>query len=242
MTVDALVFAGGTGQRMTGSDRPKQFLEIAGKPIIIHTIEQFAYHNEINHITVVCIESWVEALKQLLMRKSYCNLVDVIPGGSTGQESIFNGLQHIHNLCAKTDESQSIVLIHDGVRPLVDKKTISSCIRSVKEQGSAITVVPAIETIAILSDNGSISNIVNRADCVMARAPQGFWLEDILKAHIRARKENLEFIDSLSMMLHYGHAVVPVEGSYENIKVTTPIDYFTCKALMDMRDYGGLWE
>ena len=105
-----------------------------------------------------------------------------------------------------------------------------------KARGSAITVTPAIETITIKNETGEIGQIIERSKVEMARAPQSFYLKDILTAHGRAEKEGLFFIDSASMMQHYGHPLYTVEGSPENIKITTPDDYYIFRALVDARE------
>ena len=239
MTVDALIFAGGTGTRMTGSDRPKQFLEVGGRPILVHTIERFAGHAQVDGVTVVCLADWIGHLERCLAGMPYVSKVSVVPGGATGQESIYQGVCHIREL--RGDARDDVVLVHDGVRPIIDAETISSCIEAVREHGGAVTVSPAIETIVSLGDDGRVSSISDRSTCALARAPQGFWLHELVRAHERAREEGLEFIDSLSLMAHYGRDAWAVEGQPQNIKVTTPTDYFACKAYMDMNDYGGLW-
>lgn len=239
MTVDALIFAGGTGTRMTGSDRPKQFLEVGGRPILVHTIERFAGHPQVDGITVVCLADWIERLERCMAGMPYVSKVSVVPGGDTGQESIYRGVRHIREM--RGDVRDDVVLVHDGVRPIIDAATISACIQTVREHGGAVTVSPAIETIVSLGDDGRVASISDRSTCALARAPQGFWLHELASAHERARAEDLEFIDSLSLMAHYGRDAWAVEGQPQNIKVTTPTDYFACKAYMDMNDYGGLW-
>lgn len=239
MSTFALLFAGGVGQRMGLGDRPKQFLEIGGKPIVGHTIERFARHPEIDAVTVVCLNGWIDYLETWLRGRHLFKKVHVIPGGASGQESIYLGLKAIEEL--DEAERESVVLVHDGVRPLIDDETISACIESVEAYGATVTVAPAIETIIELGDDGKVGRIADRSTCAMARAPQGFRLGELVDAHEKARSEGMEFIDSLSMMMHYGHEAYVVEGPAENIKVTTPADYFTCKAIMDMRDVSGLW-
>lgn len=244
MQVEALIFAGGVGQRMTGSNRPKQFLEIYGKPILVHTIEKFVYHPLVNHVTVCCLESWIDTLKNSLKQKLYNSKVSIVPGGETGQCTIYNGLKEINDrqkgLGSNTHEI--LVLIHDGVRPLIDEQTITACVNTAQESDSAITVVPAIETIAMVGEDSKVAAIYDRSTCVMARAPQCFYLSDIWNAHLKARADGLEFIDSLSLMMHYGFEATVVEGKPENIKVTTPTDFYACKAYVDMKDYDGLWQ
>ena len=132
------------------------------------------------------------------------------------------------------------VLIHDGVRPLVDSATIERNIESVESKGSAITVTPAIETIMVTQD-GSINRILNRNECLMAKAPQSFRLDDILSVHDQAKDDGIhDFIDSASMMMHYGYTLYPVLGETENIKITTPSDYYMFTGIIKNRELGGL--
>ena len=188
---NALIFAGGSGTRMNSKSRPKQFLQFYGKELIIHTLENFQNHFEIDGIAVVCIEEWIPYLNKLLEKYGIDKVKAVVSGGVTGQESIFKGLKAIKTF---DKDEKSIVLIHDGVRPFINEDVISSCIKSVKEKGSAITVVPATETI-ITSEDGKISSITDRSKCCLARAPQCFYLDDILDAHNKAIKDgNLNII------------------------------------------------
>ena len=230
---NALIFAGGSGTRMNSKSRPKQFLQFYGKELIIHTLENFQNHFEINGIAAVCIEEWIPYLNKLLEKYGIDKVKAVVSGGVTGQESIFKGLKAIKTF---DKDEKSIVLIHDGVRPFINEDVISSCIKSVKEKGSAITVVPATETI-ITSEDGKISTITDRSKCCLARAPQCFYLDDILDAHHKAIKDgNLNMIDSASLMKFYGHELYTVQGNADNIKITTPADFYTFKALYEVRE------
>ena len=230
---NALIFAGGSGTRMNSKSRPKQFLQFYGKELIIHTLENFQNHFEIDGIAVVCIEEWIPYLNKLLEKYGIDKVKAVVFGGVTGQESIFKGLKAIKTF---DKDEKSIVLIHDGVRPFINEDVISSCIKSVKEKGSAITVVPATETI-ITSEDGKISTITDRSKCCLARAPQCFYLDDILDAHHKAIKDgNLNIIDSASLMKFYGHELYTVQGNADNIKITTPADFYTFKALYEVRE------
>ena len=147
----AIIFAGGSGQRMNTASLPKQFLEVHGKPVLIYTLENFQNHPEIDAIVLVCLESWIDYAKKLLKKFGIDKAVAVVPGGATGQESIERGVAE----AAAHYGEDSIVLIHDGVRPLISKALIDDCIRGVKEHGSAITVAPAIETIFLKSPGKS---------------------------------------------------------------------------------------
>lgn len=231
----ALIFAGGSGIRMNAKAKPKQFLELNGRAIIIHTLEYFENHPEIDSICVVIIESWIDYLKELLERYSIKKVKWVVSGGATGQESIFNGLQVIYKDCCNPNDC--VVLIHDGVRPLINDTLISDNIASVRKFGSAITVTPAIETIVTANENNQIQNVTDRKLCMHARAPQSFFLKDIYDAHQKALKENIHgMIDSASLMKYYGYNLFTVNGPVENIKITTPMDYYLFRAIYEARE------
>ena len=229
---NVLIFAGGAGRRMNSRSKPKQFLKLYGKEIIIHTLENFQNHPEVDNIVVVCIKGWITYLQKLLAQYSMDKVRLIVAGGKTGQESIYNGL------CALSDfaPEDSVVLVHDGVRPFVTDTLISDCIKSVKKNGSAITVTPATETIVEL-DGKKINNITDRSKCYLAKAPQCFYLGQLLAAHEKAIKDgNINMIDSASLMRHYGHKLFVVPGAADNIKITTPADFYTFRALYDARE------
>lgn len=229
----ALIFAGGTGQRMHSKTLPKQFLELHGKPILIYTLEHFQRHRQIEGIVLVCVEGWLDYCQDLLKKYHITKVKAVVPGGKTGQQSIWNGLQK----AAELFPADSVILIHDGVRPLIDEEIITRDIESVHKNGSAITVSPAIETVTLKQDNGVVGEILDRSRCQMAKAPQCFYLNEIVEAHQKAQKENRnDFIDSASLMHYYGHSLFTVEGSAENIKITTPSDFYLFRALLDARE------
>ena len=227
----AVIFAGGSGKRMNTISKPKQFLELRGKPIIIYTLELFDSHPEIDGIVVVCLEGWIPFLNKQLRKFEINKVIEVVPGGETGQDSIFNGLD-----CAQRHFSgDSIVLIHDGVRPLITARTISDNISMVKEAGSCITCIPATETF-VVKEEGKLS-IPTRANSLIARAPQSFYLKEIYAEHLRAREENRhDFIDSCTMMSHYGHQLSTIIGPMENIKITTPSDFFVFRAMVEVHE------
>lgn len=237
--VDALIFAGGTGKRMTGSSVPKQFLLLGGRPIIAYTLDHFAKHPQVTGITVVCLESWIDYLREVVDSQGYATPVTIIPGGTTGQESRLLGIRSIHG--AHPGDEDAIVLVHDGVRPLIDEKTITDCIKSVRAYGCTATTAPAIETVILTNEDGTVERLEDRDRCRLARAPQGFRTEELWRGYERAEEEGRDFLDSVSLMAGYGHTIYTVEGPAENIKVTTPADYFAFKSFMDMQDLGQLW-
>lgn len=230
----ACIFAGGVGSRMRSKEIPKQFLCIHGKPIIIHTLEIFENHKDIDCIVVACKDEWIDHLRKLLEKFKITKVKCITGGGKTGQLSIYNTLIEAEKL---TSDDNSIVLIHDGVRPLITEKTITDNIKSVMEFGSCITSVKVKETIMLVSEDNSIDYIPDRANSRLARAPQSFYLKDILKAHRAALSENIDnFIDSCSMMQYYGKKMYLVDGPDENIKITTPGDFYIMRAILDARE------
>ena len=229
-----VIFAGGVGKRMNSRVKPKQFINVYGKPIIIHTLEVFEEHEEIDGIVVACLKDWIPYLEELLEKFNIKKVKKIVPGGSSGQESIYNGLVAAEELAAG---EKSVVLIHDGVRPLIYKRTISDNIVSVKEHGSAITSVTVKETVLVVSKDNSIDSVPKREDTRLARAPQSFYLDEIIGAHRKAMAENrYDFIDSCSMMQYYGKKLYLIEGPQENIKITTPDDFYTMRALLDAKE------
>lgn len=226
-----VIFAGGSGKRMNTVARPKQFLEFRGKPIIIYTLEIFDNHPMIDGIIISCLKEWIPYLEKMIKKFEINKVLKIVPGGDTGQDSIYAGLEAAYGFFR-----DSIVLIHDGVRPLITEQTVTDNIESVRQYGSCITCIPAIETFVVSKQNGEL-DIPSRADSLIARAPQSFYLADILAAHRRAREEQRhDFIDSCSMMNYYGYKLHTVIGPMENIKITTPTDYFIFKAMIDVHE------
>ena len=234
----AVIFAGGIGRRMNSKALPKQFLKLYGKEIIIYTLEHFEKHKDIDAIVIACVEDWIPFLNELLPKYQMKKVKKVVPGGSSGQESIYHGLLAAREI----SDGNSIVLVHDGVRPLINGELITKCIETVKEKGNAITVAPVIETIIRSEDNGKVSSIIDRSQCMVARAPQCFWLNELLECHEKScQKEKFDFIDSASMMAYYGKELFIVNGPVENIKITTPMDFYTFKALCGARENSQLF-
>lgn len=226
-----IIFAGGIGQRMTNATKPKQFLEVHGKPILVYTLEKFQQHDMIDGIVLVCVEEWIDYTKTLIKRFNLTKVVSVIPGGENGHQSRFRGLRK-----AKELYGDGIILLHDGVRPLIDYETIKNAIETAKEKGSAIVATPATETVAMDDGNGGWK-IVPREKCSAMRAPQGFYLSKILTLYERTEQEGLDdFIDSATIMQFYGQEITIINGPAENIKITTPLDYFMFKGILETQN------
>lgn len=230
-----LIFAGGVGSRMNSKEKPKQFLEMYNKPIIIHTLEHFENHKMIDSIVVVCVEEWIPYLKSLLYKFRIEKVKKIVSGGNTGQISIYNGLCAAKAI-AKNDTS--IVLIHDGVRPFINEQVITDNINSVKYNGSAITTAIVKETILVVNkDRSTIDYVPNRENSRVAKAPQSFWLDDILFAHKKALSDGItSYIDSCTMMQNYGFNLHLIDGPSENIKITTPEDFYIMRAILEAKE------
>jgi len=170
---------------MNSYAKPKQFLELHGKPVILYTLEHFEEHPEVDNIVVVCLESWINELEHLLRRYEFGKVLKIIPGGGTGHESIYIGLSELERVCAADD----IVLIHDGVRPLITKELISANIAEVKEYGCAITVEPVRESVVICERESLISSVPNRDTVYTAKAPQSFYYGMIWSIYKKAQED-----------------------------------------------------
>ena len=229
-----MIFAGGTGQRM-GSDIPKQFLTVYGKPIIIHTLERFQYHEQIDKIYVACKEDYIARLQKLVKKHMISKVMNIVPGGATGQDSIYNALA----AAKENNADDSIVLIHAGVRPCITKELIYDDLEWVRKYGTAITCSAMYETPVISQDGVTVDEVPPRAPFYTAQAPQCFYLGDVLSAHAIMRKDNPGYVgvvDTCTMMKMLGKDVKIVVGPRGNIKVTTPEDLYTFRAMIQYKE------
>ena len=229
----AVIFAGGTGTRMNSQTCPKQFLKLHGKEIIIYTLEHFQNHPDIDGISLVCVDGWIDHLKKIIKKNDITKVRWISPGGRTGQESIYNGLKAMEGEI----HEDSLVLIHDGVRPLIDEALISDNIAAAEKFGNAITVVKAYETVVVMGEDGELKENIPRDRCALARAPQTFRYKDILGEHEQCRSKGIDnMIDSATMMGAAGMTLHPVYGKPDNIKITTPMDFSTFKGLIEAKE------
>lgn len=225
----ALIFAGGTGIRMNTRSKPKQFLEMHGKPIIIYTLEHFETHNEVDNIVVVCLKEWITELEKLIRKYEITKVIKIVPGGDTGHESIYNGLCAMKDIC----KEQDIVLIHDGVRPLITKELISENIEAVIKYGNAITAEAAKESVIRCNKDGDVSEIPPRNQMYVAKAPQSFYYNDIMELHQKAYEDGVKCIDSSHLCSLYNVPMHMIKSTSYNIKITEPADYYIFRALYE---------
>jgi len=228
----AILLAGGIGKRMDSGDIPKQFLEVDGKPILVYTIEVFQSHPEIDGIILVCVSTWIDYARKLVEDYGLTKVREIIPGGATGHESRLFGLR-----CARKYYDDAVVLLHDGVRPLIDAATVSKAIETTRAHGSAVVCSPVTETIYFEDEH--VRAVIPRDQCSLMRSPQCFMLWHILKIHEQADAEGChDSIDALTLMQQYEKSVsgVPrVLGPAENIKITTPLDFYMFEGIMKSR-------
>lgn len=230
----AIIFAGGNGVRM-GAGIPKQFLEINGKPIIVHTLQQFQNHDRIDKIYIAVLEKYIPYMKVLCEDYRLTKVIGIVAGGETGQDSIYNALKKAE---AENPE-ESIVLIHDGVRPFITCNVINNNIDGVEQYGNAITCTPCFETILLSRNGETVGSVPFRKETYSAQAPQSFYLRDILAAHeqIRSMPDRYEnLVDSCTLVRVLGQTVHMVPGNRGNIKVTTPEDVYIFRALLNYRE------
>lgn len=226
----AIIFAGGSGTRMKTHGLPKQFLKVEGKPIIIKTLENFEKNANIDKIYISCKADWIDYLKEEVENYHIAKVAKIVAGGETGQDSIYNALK----AASEENPKDSIVLIHDGVRPFITQELINQNIEDVKQYGSSITSTPCFET-AIVSDDGkNIQEVPDRNIMYTAQAPQCFYLGKIIEVHEKVRKTESKYegiVDSCNLMRKNGYDVHITIGNRNNIKVTTPTDYYVVQAL-----------
>ena len=217
-----------------GQDIPKQFMHVDGVPIIIRTMQCFQQHPDVSAIAVVCLNGWETVLQSYANQFMIDKLKWIFPGGNTGMESIHNGVYGLKEMGCNDED---LVLIHDGVRPLIDSETISNNIASVKKYGTAITCTVAKETVILVDKDNNVSEVPSREQSRFAKAPQSFWLKEILDVERQAINEGkTDMIDSCTLMRHYGKKLNVVVGPNENIKITTPDDFYIFRALYDARE------
>lgn len=226
----AVIIAGGSGNRM-GQDIPKQFMHVDGCPIIIHTMQCFQRHPDINAIAVVCLKGWDTVLQAYANQFNVTKLKWIFPGGETGMESIHNGIYGLKEAGCNDDD---LVLIHDSVRPLLSQDIISSNIAICKAYGYAITGIQCREAILESNDGFASTTSIPRDTLIRTQTPQTFRLGNIIDVHEEAKQKGiLNSVASCTLIAEVGGREMHiVPGSEKNIKVTTIEDLEILKALM----------
>ena len=234
METIVILTAGGIGTR-THQDLPKQFLTVENKPILIYTLEAFQRHPSIDKIYVSCLEGWSAVLEAYAKQFNISKLKRIVMGGSTGQESIFNGLKAIKEDYKNTQEI--VVMIHDGNRPMISQDIITDNLVKQKKYGSAVAVIPTTEVVFVSEDGIESNSALNREELWRTQTPHSYRFDDIWNVHIRAKKDGVgNMAASCSLMQKYGFKTYFSKGSEKNIKITTVEDIEIFKALLNAKN------
>lgn len=240
----AIIFAGGTGQRLNNGENtlPKQFLKINDKPIIIHTLDLFQNHEDIDKIYIAIHPDYYAYMQDLVKYYYITKTAGIVKGGATGQDSIYNALK----LAQKENPKDSIVLIHDGVRPNITEEVITNNIECAKKNGNAITCTSCFETILISNNGLNPEHVPYRKDTYAAQAPQTFKLGEVIEAHETTRKTNPNYtniVDTCTLYKTLNKKTFMVKGNRGNIKITTIEDLYILRAFIrykeDLEAFGG---
>ena len=220
----ALIIAGGSGHRM-GQDIPKQFISVYDKPILIYTLEGFQKHPQIDAIEVVCIDGWQDIVWAYAKQFNIDKLKWITTGGASGQESIRNGVYNLESVCKEDD----IVIIHDGIRPLVDESVLSDVIVKCNQYGNAVTSMPYNEQIFIVNpeDNSTTREYIPRETLRRVSTPQAYQFKKLDWAYHEAFEKEIGIYGSSytnTMMVELGETLHFAAGSDKNIKLTTKDD------------------
>ena len=230
--VFGVVLAGGIGSRMGNVEKPKQFMEVGKKPIIIHTIEKFVVQPQFERVIVLSPKAWMNYTKDVIRKYiSEKDKIDVIEGGATRNDTIMNAISHIEKLYGMDEET--IIVTHDSVRPFVTHRILEENIRYAKETGACDTVIPATDTIVESADHEVISNIPDRSRMYQGQTPQSFkaWkLRSVFEALTSEEKQILT--DACKILVLKGEKVHLVQGEVSNIKITYPHDLRVAEAIL----------
>ncbi|MBR0262191.1 MAG: 2-C-methyl-D-erythritol 4-phosphate cytidylyltransferase [Selenomonadaceae bacterium] len=227
--VTAIFPAAGSSRRMGGGIN-KNFLELAGEPILIRSLKTFSQVERINFLIVVVAAHEVEAVEKLLRAEKNLKPWRVTVGGSERQYSVANGLKLL-------PDDAEIILVHDAARPLISARTINEVIDEAKKFGGAIAAVPAKDTIKIVDEEGFVKHTPPRRELVAVQTPQGFRREILLQAYEKATEEKFLGTDDSSLVERLGAKIKIVTSSYDNIKITTPEDIHVAETFL--RDKNG---
>ena len=230
----ALILAGGVGQRMGNMEKPKQYIELNGKPIIIHTVEKFYLHTKFQKIIVLCPEQWVEHTKNLVDKHlpAADERVIVLAGGDSRNDTLMKGIDYIEK--HYTLSEQTVVVTHDAVRPFVTMRIIEENIEAALEYGACDTVMPATDTIVVSTDGGMISEIPERNRMYQGQTPQSFKAKQLRELYQELSEEEKRILtDAAKICVMKGQPVKLVRGEVFNMKITYPFDLDVAKTLVE---------
>lgn len=230
--VYGVVLAGGKGTRMGNVEKPKQFMEVSGKPIIIHTIEKFVVCQEFDKVLVLSPKQWINHTQDLIRKFiPNCDNVVVLEGGSTRNETIMNSIKYIDEQGCLDDET--IIVTHDSVRPFVTHRILEENVKYAKEYGACDTVIPATDTIVESKDNQFITNIPDRSKMYQGQTPQTFRAKMLRELYNSLTEEEKTVLtDACKILVLKGEKIHLVDGEVFNIKITYPYDLRVAESLL----------
>ena len=231
--VFAVICAGGIGSRMGNAEKPKQYLNVGGKPIILHTIEKFVVNEEFEKIIVLVPESWISYTKDIINKHlKGVEKVEVMAGGSDRNSTIMNAINYIEEKFGLDDDT--IIVTHDAVRPFVTHRIIMDNIKAAVKVGACDTVIPATDTIVESIDGEKISSIPDRSKVYQGQTPQSFMAKRLKELYLSLTAEEKAILtDAAKIYLLKGEAVHLVSGEVFNIKITYPYDLTVAETLIN---------
>ena len=229
----AVIAAGGIGSRMGNPEKPKQYLTIKDKPIIVHTVEKFFLNKSFRKILILCPESWTSHTKGIMKKHLPENdKVVIIEGGDTRNETIMNAIRYIEETDGLDDDT--IIVTHDAVRPFVSSRIIDENIEMALKYGATDTVVPATDTIVESRNGKVISSIPDRSQLYQGQTPQAFKAKLLKEIYLSLTDDEKNILtDACKIFSMKGYNVYMVEGEVHNIKITYPYDLRVAKTLLD---------
>lgn len=230
--VYGVVLAGGIGSRMGNVEKPKQFMEIGKKPIIVHTIEKFVVNPQFEKVIVLAPKQWIRYTQDVVKKHiRQSDRVDVIEGGATRNETVMNSIAHIEDRYGLDDET--IIVTHDSVRPFVTHRILEDNIRFAREFGACDTVIAATDTIVQSLDNTMITDIPDRSKMYQGQTPQSFKAKRLRQVYQGLTAQEKQILtDACKIYVLKGETVHLVEGEVFNMKITYPFDLRVAQSIL----------
>lgn len=227
-----VVLAGGQGTRMGNMEKPKQFIEVGGKPVIIHTLEKFVINSKFERVIVLSPKQWIQYTQDIVAKFiSLSDRIDVIEGGATRNDTIMNAIRHIEKNYGLDEDT--IIVTHDSVRPFVTHRILEENIRYAQEYGACDTVIPATDTIVESTDNKLITDIPDRSIMYQGQTPQSFRAKRLWEVFESLTEEEKTILtDACKILVLKGDKVHLVNGEVFNIKITYPYDLRVAESLL----------
>jgi len=217
MNVCVIIPAGGKGERF-GSETPKQFIDLKGKPVIVHTIENYNEIDDVKSIVIAVHSEWFTFTKELVQSYKLEKVKDIVVGGKERQDSIYNALH------SKATLNADIILIHDSVRPFISHQSIKKVITAADDNGAVILGTTPKDPVKEIDYKSEVIRTLQRGKLSISQTPQAFWRDIIMNSYEKAREANYVGADSSQLVEFAGYKVSVIEGEDTNIKITTPLD------------------